>query len=66
MATKRLTKGKKAGRPPTLTMPEPIPDTPENVAKAMMRTPPRKRGEWKFMQEHEQLCHHAAVQEGSA
>lgn len=51
MPAKRLAKGKKAGRPPTLTMPEPIPDTPEGVAQAMMRTPPRKRHEWKFMQE---------------
>lgn len=50
MPPKQPTKSKKVGRPPTLTMPEPIPDTPENVAKAMMRTPPRKRGEWKFMQ----------------
>ena len=52
MTAKRLTKSKKAGRPPTLTMPEPIDDTPENVAEAMMRTPPRKRSEWKFVQEH--------------
>ena len=50
MAPNKPTKGKKAGRPPTLTMPEPIPDTPENVADAMMRTPPRKPNEWKFMQ----------------
>ena len=50
MTTKRLAKAKKAGRPPTLTMPEPIDDTPENVADAMMRTPPRKPGEWKFVQ----------------
>jgi hypothetical protein len=53
MPVKRLAKGKKAGRPPTLTMPEPIDDTPENVAEAMMRTPPRKRSEWKFIQEHQ-------------
>ena len=59
MPVKRLAKAKKAGRPPTLTMPEPIDDTPENVAKTMMRTPPRKRGEWKFMQSKgaKTVCH---------
>ena len=52
MPVKRLTKGKKAGRPPILTMPEPIPDSPENIAKAVLNTPPKKRDEWKFVQEH--------------
>ena len=33
----------KVGRPP-LAMPEPIPDTPENVAKTILSTPPKKRG----------------------
>ena len=65
MQPKRLTKAKKAGRPPTLTMPEPIPDTPENVMDAVVTTPPRKRSEWKFIQEHEQPWHHAAAEEGS-
>ena len=51
MATNKPTKGKKAGRPPTLTMPDPIPDTLENVAKAVLNTKPKKRGEWKFIQE---------------
>ena len=36
-----------------MKMPEPIPDTLENVAKAVLNTPPRKRNEWKFIQEHE-------------
>lgn len=43
---------KKRGRPVEYTMPEQIPDTPENVAAALMRQPPRKPDEWKFMQEH--------------
>ena len=42
---------KKRRRP--MKMPEPIPDTLENVAKAVLNTPPRKRNEWKFIQEHE-------------
>ena len=50
MPPKRLTKAKKAGRPPTLTMPEPIPDTIENVMDAVLTTPPKKRNEWKYLQ----------------
>ena len=50
MQPKRLTKAKKAGRPPTVTMPEPIPDTLENVMDAVLTTPPKKRDEWKYMQ----------------
>ena len=34
-------------------LPEPIPDTPENIMKAFLKTPPRKREEWKFVQERE-------------
>ena len=35
------------GRPPILVMPDPIPDTPENVAKAILRGPPKR--EWDFL-----------------
>ena len=35
------------GRPVTNRMPEPIPDTPENVARAIMRAPPKK--EWNYL-----------------
>ena len=49
-------RNRKAGRPVTLPMPEPIPDTPENVAQAMMRTPPRKKHEWKFVQQHKEVA----------
>ena len=41
------TKQKKAGRPVKNTMPEPIPDTPENVALACMQGPPKK--EWEYL-----------------
>ena len=34
------------GRPVKYTMPEPIPDTPENVARAIMRGPPKKG--WRY------------------
>ena len=30
-------------------MPEQIPDTPENVAKALLRTKRKKPTEWKFL-----------------
>ena len=30
-------------------MPEQIPDTPENIAKAVLSTPPKKKWEWKYL-----------------
>ena len=39
------------GRPIKNTMPEPIPDTPENIAKAVLSTPPKKLSEWKYLRE---------------
>lgn len=39
---------RKAGRPPN-PMPEQIPDTPENVAKAVLNTPPKKKDEWEYL-----------------
>ena len=35
------------GRPP-LGFPDPIPDTPENIARVVLNTKPKKRGEWRF------------------
>ena len=64
MSSAAKQEARKAGRPP-LAMPEPINDTPENVAKAIFRTPPRERSEWKFMQARNQIWHHAADEEGS-
>lgn len=37
----------KRGRPVENEMPEPIPDTPENVARAGMQGPPKK--EWRYL-----------------
>ena len=37
---------KPTGRPPTYHLPPPIPDTPENIIKAVLATPPKKREEW--------------------
>ena len=43
-------KRRRIGRPP-LPMPDPIPDTPENVARAIMRTRPMKDHEWRYLRE---------------
>ena len=51
MAKSETRKPKKVGRPP-MAMPEPIPDTLENVMDAVLSTPPKKRGEWKYLQKH--------------
>ena len=37
------------GRPVENKMPEPIPDTPENIAKAIMQGPPKKK--WRYLGE---------------
>ena len=41
------------GRPPSVPLPEVIPDTPENVARAILSTPPKKRADWKFLNQGE-------------
>ena len=38
--------------PPAYQMPEPIPDTPENVALAIMKGPPKK--EWRYLKERKE------------
>ena len=38
----------KRGRPVEYPIPEPIPDTPANIVKAFLKTPPRKREEWEI------------------
>ena len=43
------TQGKDARR--RLEMPEQIPDTPENVARALMSTPPKRPDEWDYVKE---------------
>lgn len=44
--------GKPRGRPP-LKMPEPIPDSPENVARALFAVPADHK--WKFLEEDKQI-----------
>ena len=38
------------GRPPKYAdMLAPIPDTPENIARAVLNTPPKKEKDWKYL-----------------
>ena len=41
-------KGHRAKR----SMPARIPDTPENVARALLTTPPKKPAEWDYRRKH--------------
>lgn len=50
--TKPMSKNPR-GRPVKCPLPEPIPDSPENIARAILATPPRKREDWKHVRERE-------------
>ena len=43
----RKPKPRPRGRPPELAMPDPIPDTPENVVQALCQGPPAR--DWDFL-----------------
>ena len=40
------------GRPVKNKMPDLIPDTPENIAKALLTTPPKKQSEWDYLKKN--------------
>lgn len=42
---------RKRGRPSKRTMPDPIPDTPENIMRAVLNTPPKDDDEWRYLQD---------------
>ena len=44
---------KKRSRPAKRTMPDPIPDTPDNIAHAIVTTPPKAKDEWRYQQDGE-------------
>lgn len=46
MSTRR-----KRGRPAEQTMPEPIDADPEDIMRAVVNTPPKKREDWRYLQE---------------
>ena len=39
---------KPTGRPPN-PLPDRIPDTPENIMRVLVSTPPKKRREWRYL-----------------
>ena len=45
------TRKRKRGRPPKRTLPDPIPDTPENIMRAVLNTPPKDPDEWRYLQD---------------
>lgn len=49
--TKSPTPKRRRGRPVELKMPQPIPDTAENIARAMLNTPPKKEDEWDYLKQ---------------
>ena len=44
---------RKRGRPVEKPLPAPIPDTPENVARALVTTPPKDEGDWDYLKDRE-------------
>ena len=44
-----MTDDPKRGRPQEREWPEPIDDTPENIARAVLSTPPKKSEEWRHL-----------------
>ena len=63
MAEKQALK-RQPGRPVKNTMPEPIPDTPENIARALLTTPPKKEDEWDYLKDREIEVAGARLQRG--
>ena len=49
--TQKCTPASNLGGRPARPMPELIPDTPENVAKACMQGPPKKQKQWRYTAE---------------
>lgn len=41
---------RRVGRPRKREYPEPINDTPENIAKAILNTSPRDEADWEYLQ----------------
>lgn len=43
----------KMGRPRVKPLPEPIPDTLENIARAVLNSRPKKKDEWRYLKNEE-------------
>lgn len=44
-------------------LPDPIPDTPENIIRAVLETPPKKIGEWRYLKDGPKLLQHQTQEE---
>ena len=44
-----MTEPRKRGRPVEKPEPDPIPDSPENVLRALVTAPPRAEGDWDYL-----------------
>ena len=53
MSEKQYLPKRQRGRPITRRMPEPIPDTPEDIARAIMTGPPK--AEWDYLKGESKL-----------
>ena len=42
-------KRRKRGRPVEKPLPQPIPDTPENIMRAILSTPTKKKTDWNYL-----------------
>ena len=42
---------RKQKQPTKSALPDPIPDTPENIMKAILNTPPKDPDEWRYLQD---------------
>ena len=51
MTLRREQPKRKRGRPVKKPLPERIPDSPENVLKAVLATPPTPRDGWRYQRE---------------
>lgn len=61
MDTTKPKKGHKRGRPVTKPIPKRIPDTPENIARALLTTPPKRAGEWRYQTNHHAQSGHSGI-----
>ena len=60
-----MSKKKKGKRrsPQKREMPEPIPDSPENIMRALVDTPPKKGDDWRYLEPPKLLQEQRQVRE---
>ncbi len=53
---------RKRGRP-AKPLPEPIPDTPDNIAAAVLNSSPKRRKDWNYLKETKNPCEAGSQEE---